>query len=140
MISQCDLVHDGMVRLNRSGFAGGSNPREGGAMSKQTSNKFSPEVGSRAVRLVLDHEHEHPSRWATIVSVSAKIGCTAQTLLEWVKKAEVDSGKRAGVPTDMAEKLKALERENRELRQANEILRKASAYLAQAELARGVKP
>ena len=77
---------------------------------------------------------------ATIVSVSAKIGCTAQTLLEWVKKAEVDSGKRAGVPIDMAEKLKALERENRELRQANEILRKASAYFAQAELDRRVKP
>jgi transposase-like protein len=80
------------------------------------------------------------SRWAAIVSVAEKIGCTTQTLNEWIKKAEVDAGKRAGVPTDMAARLKALERENRELRQANEILRKASACFAQAELDRRFKP
>jgi transposase-like protein len=90
--------------------------------------------------MVLDHEADHASRWAAVVSIAAKIGCTAQTLLEWVKRMEVDSGKRAGVPTEMAEKLKTLERENRELRQANEILRKASAYFAQAELDRRFKP
>ena len=106
----------------------------------RTSPKFSAEVRERAVRMVVEHRGEHASQWAAIVSIAAKIGCTAQTLLEWVKKAEVDSGKRAGVPTDTAEKLKALERENRELRQANEILRKASAYFAQAELDRRVKP
>jgi transposase-like protein len=86
--------------------------------------------------MVLDHEAEHPSRWAAITSISGKIGCTAQTLSEWVKKAEVDSGRKPGLTTDMAARLKALERENRELRQANEILRKASAYFAQAELDR----
>ena len=107
-------------------------------MSK-TTNKFSTEVRARAVRMVLDHEGDHPSRWAAIVSVAEKIGCVPQTLFEWVKKAEIDSGKRAGVTTDMAEKMKALERDNRELRQANEILRKASAYFAQAELDRPFK-
>ena len=107
-------------------------------MSK-TTNKFSPEVRERAVRMVLDNPGQHESRWQAIQSVSAKIGCAAQTLNEWVKKTEVDSGKRAGISTDVAEKLKALERENRELRQANEILRKASAYFAQAELDRPLK-
>ena len=88
----------------------------------------------------MDHQGEYSSRWAAVSSIAAKIGCTAQTLNEWVKKAERDSGVRAGMSSDVTAKLKALERENRELRQANEILRKASAYFAQAELDRRFRP
>ena len=107
-------------------------------MSK-TTNKFSPEVRERAVRMVFDNAGQHGSRWQTVMSIAAKIGCAPQTLNEWVRKAEVDSGKRPGVSSEMADRLKALERENRELRQANEILRKASAYFAMAELDRRSK-
>ena len=101
---------------------------------------FSPEVRERAVRMVVEHRGEHASQWAAIVSISAKIGCTAETLRRWVNQAETDQDKKPGVTTDDRERLKALERENRELRQANEILRKASAYFAAAELDRRSKP
>lgn len=101
-------------------------------MSKAT-NKFSPEVRNHAIRMVLDHEAEHPSRWAVISSIAAKISCSPATLRAWVKNTEVDSGKRTGLPSDVVEKMKALQRENRELRQDNEILRKASANFAMAE-------
>ena len=108
-------------------------------MSKKHTAKYSPEVRERAVRMVIEHRAEHASQWAAIVSIAAKIGCTAQTLHNWVAQSERDAGARAGLSTDERERMKALERENRELRQANEILRKASAYFAQAELDRRFK-
>ena len=105
-------------------------------MTKQASPKYAPEVRERAVRMVFEHAGEHASQWAAIASIAAKIGCTAETLRGWVRQAEPDQGKRPSPTTDEQERIKALEREVRELRQANEILRKASAYFAQAELDR----
>lgn len=103
------------------------------------SNKFSPEVRDRAVRLVQEHRGEYPSLWAAVQSIAPKIGCVPQTLLEWVKRAEVDAGDRPGTTTAQAQRLKELERENKELRRANDILRTASAFFAQAELDRKLK-
>lgn len=107
-------------------------------MTKRTP-PYSPEVRARAVRMVLDHQGEHASQWAAISSIAAKIGCSGETLRTWIRQSERDKGLRAGPSTDERDRIKALERENRELRQANEILRKASAYFAMAELDRPFK-
>jgi|SRR4029434_8684880 transposase len=102
-------------------------------------SRFSPEVKERAVRMVVEHGEEHASQWAAIRSIAPKLGCAAETLRNWVRRAERDQGKRSGLTTDERQRLKQLERENMELRRANEILKKASAYFAQAELDRRAK-
>ena len=101
--------------------------------------RYAPEVRERAVRLVFDHQGEHESQWAATMSIAAKIGCTPETLRKWVRQAERDQGIRGGQTSSDRERLKELERENRELKRANEILRKASAFFAQAELDRRPK-
>jgi len=103
------------------------------------SKKFSPEVKERAVRMVQEHRGEYPSLWATIESIAPKIGCVPQTLNEWVRKHEIDSGMRDGITSEERDRIKALEREVKELRRANEILKLASAFFAQAELDRKLK-
>ena len=103
------------------------------------SNKFSPEVRERAVRMVQEHRGDYPSLWSAIESIAPKIGCVPQTLNEWVKKAEVDSGLRVGTTTSDAQRIKELERKVKELRRANDILKTASAFFAQAELDRRLK-
>lgn len=102
-------------------------------------NKYSPEVRNRAVRMVQEHRNEYPSQWAAIESIAPKIGCVPQTLHDWVKKHEIDAGLRDGVTSEERDRIKALEREVKELRRANEILKLASAFFAQAELDRKLK-
>ena len=104
-----------------------------------TTKRYSPEVRERAVRMVFEHQSDHDSQWATMTSIASKIGCTPETLRKWVRQAERDQGRREGMTTDDRERLKGLERENRELRRANEILKTASAFFAQAELDRKLK-
>ena len=104
-----------------------------------TSKRYPVEVRERAVRMVLEHQGEHESQWAAMESIAAKMGCSAETLRKWVRRTERDQGRRTGMTTAERDRLKDLERENRELRRANEILRKASAYFAQAELDRRPK-
>jgi transposase-like protein len=108
-------------------------------MTKKTKTNYSPEVRERAVRMLHEHRSDYPSQWAAIQSISAKIGCTPETLRRWLRETEKSSVEQEELTTTDRERLKALERENRELRQANEILRKASAYFAQAELDRPLK-
>jgi len=103
------------------------------------SNKFSPEVRERAVRMVQEHRGEYPSLWAAVESIAPKMGCVPQTLLGWVKRQEVDTGVRDGVTTAETQRVRELEREVKELRRANEILKLASAFFAQAELDRRLK-
>ncbi len=123
--------------LNHPGFDGGSNLAENGAMNK--SYKFSPEVRERAVRMVQEYRGEYPSLWAAVESIAPKIGCSAHTLLEWVRRDEVDAGTRPGRTSAEAQRIKELEREIKELRRANEILKLASTFFDQAEPDRRLK-
>jgi transposase len=123
--------------VNRPGIVGGSFPCEVGVMTKATrTSRFSPEVRERVVRMVHEQQAQHGSEWGAMRSIAEKIGCSAETLPNWVRQSERDNGTRPGVTTDERQRLRELEREVFELRRANEILRKASAFFAQAELVR----